>query len=499
MFFFSKSRYCLAWQCPKLLWLSKYKPELKPEDPSLQARFDEGNVVGDLAMNLLGDFTEVTAYKDDGKLDLNKMQELTRECVANGIQNICEASFNYNGLYCAVDILRKEDGGYAIYEVKSSTHASHIYAVDIAYQKYVLKHCGLNIVGTYLICINSDYIRGEELNIDELFQIIDMSDDVNNEYQNVPSILRKAEQIYSLKSEPDVDIGLHCRDPYKCAFWSYCTKDLLTPNVFDLYRMGFEKAIKHYKQGQISYNDLMFDGGITNAKQLRQMLHQISEQKPDIDKDGIRDFLDTLSYPIYFLDFETTQAVIPEYEGIKPYQQIPFQYSLHYIEYEGGPLLHKEFLAESGTDPRRAIAERLCEDIPQNVCVTAYNKGFECGRIKELAATFPDLSDHLMNIQSNIKDLLTPFQSGYYYNKAMGGSFSIKSVLPALFPDDPALDYHNLEQIHNGGEAMSIFPKIKDMTPEDAAKTRHNLLEYCKLDTYAMVKVWKKLKETIGE
>ena len=495
MFFFSKSRYCLAWQCPKLLWLSKFKPELKPEDPSLQARFDEGNVVGDLAMNLFGDFTEVTAYKDDGKLDLNKMQELTRECVANGVQNICEASFNYNGLYCAVDILRKEDDGYAIYEVKSSTHASHIYAVDIAYQKYVLEHCGLNIVGTYLICINSDYIRGEELNIDELFQIIDMSDDVNNEYQNVPSLLKKAEQIYGLKSEPDVDIGLHCRDPYECAFWGYCTKNLPTPNVFDLYRMGFEKAIKHYKQGQISYNDLMFDGGITNAKQLRQMLHQISEQKPDIDKDGIRDFLDTLSYPIYFLDFETTQAVIPEYEGIKPYQQIPFQYSLHYIEYEDGPLLHKEFLAESGTDPRRAIAERLCEDIPQNVCVTAYNKGFECGRIKELAATFPDLSDHLMNIQSNIKDLLTPFQSGYYYNKAMGGSFSIKSVLPALFPDDPALDYHNLEQIHNGGEAMSIFPKIKNMSPDEAEETRYNLLQYCKLDTYAMVKVWEKLIE----
>ena len=208
--------------------------------------------------------------------------------------------------------------------------------------------------------------------------------------------------------------------------------------------------------------------------------------------------MDTLSYPIYFLDFETTQAVIPEFEGTKPYQQIPFQYSLHYIEYEGGPLLHKEFLAESGTDPRRAIAERLCEDIPMNVCVTAYNKAFECSRIKELANTYPDLADHLMNIQSNIKDLLVPFQSGYYYTKAMGGSFSIKSVLPALFPDDPTLNYHNLEQIHNGGEAMSIFPKIKEMPPEEAERTRHNLLKYCELDTYAMVKVWEKLRE-VGE
>ena len=485
------------WQCPKLLWLNKFKPELKPEDPSLQARFDEGNVVGDLAMQLFGDFTEVTAYKDDGKLDLNKMQELTKECIANGTENICEASFNYNGLYCAVDILRKENGGYAIYEVKSSTHASHIYAVDIAYQKYVLEKCGINVTGTYLVCINSDYVRGKELDLNSLFQIIDMSAEVAEEYPVVPSLLNKAQQVYSLENEPCQEIGLQCRNPYDCAFWGYCTKNLPKPNVFDLYRMNFDKALKLHKQGQTAFNDLLFDGNITNAKQLRQMLHQVSDQPDDIDKDGIRDFLDTLSYPIYFLDFETTQAVIPEYEGIKPYQQIPFQYSLHYIEYEGGPLLHKEFLAESGTDPRRTIAERLCEDIPKNVCVTAYNKGFECGRIKELAARFPDLADHLMNICGNIKDLLTPFQSGYYYTKAMGGSFSIKSVLPALFPNDPALDYHNLEQIHNGGEAMSIFPRIKDMPKEEAERTRYNLLQYCKLDTYAMVKVWEKLKEVI--
>jgi len=150
----------------------------------LQARFDEGNVVGDLAMGLFGDFTEVTAYKENGKLDLNKMQELTKQCITNGVDNICEASFNYNGLYCAVDILRKENGGYAIYEVKSSTHASHIYAVDIAYQKYVLEHCGLAITGTYLICIDSSYMRGEELDIHKLFQIIDMSAEVQDELQN---------------------------------------------------------------------------------------------------------------------------------------------------------------------------------------------------------------------------------------------------------------------------------------------------------------------------
>ncbi|MBR3362048.1 MAG: DUF2779 domain-containing protein [Lachnospiraceae bacterium] len=128
-----------------------------------------------------------------------------------------------------------------------------------------------------------------------------------------------------------------------------------------------------------------------------------------------------------------------------------------------------------------------------NVCVTAYNKDFECSRIKELAEAFPDLSEHLLNIRDNILDLIVPFRGGYYYNKAMGGSFSIKSVLPAIFPDDPALDYHNLEDIHNGSEAMNIFPAIEFMEPEEKERTRRNLLKYCELDTFAMVKVWEEL------
>ena len=497
MFFFSKSKYCLAWQCPKLLWLSKYKPELKTEDPSLEARFEAGNVVGDLAMGLFGDYTEVTAYKSDGKLDLTKMKKLTIQCLEDGIENICEASFDLNGLYCAVDILHKENGGYAIYEVKSSTHASYIYSVDIAYQKYVLEQCGVNITGTYLVCINSDYVRGESLDINGLFQIIDVADEVNNEIQSVPSLLQKAKEIYSSKEEPAKDIGLHCRDPYDCAFWNYCTKDLPNPSVFDLYRLPFKKALDYYKNGDIGYDALVLNSNITNEKHLRQISHALSDLDTYVDKEGIRDFLDTLSYPIYFLDFETMQPVIPEYKGTKPYQQIPFQYSLHYIEKEGGELHHKEFLAESGVDPRRALAEQLCEDIPMNVCVTAYNKSFECSRIKELAEAFPDLAEHLLNIQRNIKDLLTPFQAGYYYNRAMGGSFSIKSVLPAIFPDDPALNYHNLEQIHNGSEAMSIFPKIKDMPLNEQETVRRNLLKYCELDTYAMVKVWTELVRAV--
>ena len=489
--YLSKSKYCRLWQCPKLLWLDKNHPELQTEDPSREDRMITGNEVGDLAMGLFGDFTEVTVL-EDGKPDIAAMIRKTQDCIAEGVENICEASFSYNGLYCAVDILRKEKGGYAIYEVKSATHEQEIYGVDIAYQKYVLEHCGITVTGTYLVCINSDYVRGDELDITQLFRIVDMTDWVAPETPLIPSRLKLAEKTLSSQEEPVCDIGEHCSDPYGCAYWEYCARHLPTPSVFDIYRLSGKKKFEYYRKGIVSFEDLLSVPKL-NEKQLRQIQFRLQDCGDHVDKGGIQDFLNTLSYPIYFLDFETMQQVIPQYPGTKPYQQIPFQYSLHYIEQPGGELKHKEFLAVSGEDPRRAIAESLCRDIPMNTCVTAYNRSFECSRLNELASQFPDLADHLLNIRANVQDLLTPFQSGYYYNRAMGGSFSIKSVLPALFPNDPSLDYHNLEGVHNGSEAMTIFPKIKDMPPEEQETARQNLLAYCKLDTYAMVKVWEAL------
>lgn len=496
--YLSKSKYCRLWQCPKQLWLDTNRPELQAEDPSREERMTTGNEVGDLAMGLFGTYTEATVLKDDGRHDISAMIEKTKACVAAGVENICEASFSYEGLYCAVDILRRQDGGYAIYEVKSSTKESEIYGVDIAYQKYVLEHCGVTVTGTYLVCINSDYVRDEELDISQLFKIVDMTQWVELETPLIPSRLKLAEKTLASQDEPSRDIGEHCTNPYDCAYWEYCSRHLPKPSVFDLYRLSGKKKFEYYRKGMVSYQD-MLSAPKLNDKQLRQIRFQLTDCDDYIDQGGIQDFLNTLSYPLYFLDFETMQPVIPPYSGTKPYQQIPFQYSLHYIEEPGGELKHKEFLAESGPDPRRAIAESLCRNIPWNVCVTAYNKGFECGRLKELAAQFPDLAGHLLNIQDNIRDLLTPFQSGYYYNRAMGGSFSIKSVLPALFPDDPSLNYHNLEGVHNGSEAMTIFPKIKDMPLEEQVIARKNLLAYCKLDTYAMVKVWEALVKAVQE
>lgn len=493
MLYLSKSKYCGLWQCPKIAWLKKYKPEELTIDESTLSRMEAGNEVGDLAMGLFGDFVEVTAYHGD-KLDLSQMIAATKAEMEKGTPVICEASFQYDGLYCAVDILKREDDGWAIYEVKSSTHDDKaVYIADVAYQKYVLEHCGVPVSGLYLVCLNGDYVFDGCLDIHRLFKITDVARAVETEEKNIAANLSAAERLLASEEEPAIDLSVNCKNPYLCGFWPYCSRHIPSPSVFDLYRMPFAKKIEYYKKGKITYQDLLFEPGITNPKQARQILYAVSDQGTYVNKESIREFLDTLSFPLYFLDFETMQTVIPRFAGTKPYAQIPFQYSLHYIEREGGELKHTEYLAESGTDPRRELAERLCADIPVNVCVTAYNKSFECGRIRELAAAFPNLADHLLNIEANIRDLLVPFQTGCYYNRAMGGSFSIKSVLPALFPDDPALDYHNLEGVHHGGEAMALFPKIKDMPPEEQEKARHNLLKYCELDTFAMVKVWQAL------
>lgn len=311
---------------------------------------------------------------------------------------------------------------------------------------------------------------------------------------DIDADLIEATKICDCETEPTIDLSINCREPYVCGYWEYCSRHLPHPNVFDVYRLSFGKKIEAYRDGYFEFGDVR-QALKLNELQKRQLDFVLKGIGEHIDKEGIKSFLDTLSYPLYFLDFETMQLVIPEYPNSRPYQQITFQYSLHYIENEGGEIKHKEFLGESGLDPRRALAEQLVKDIPTDACVLAYNMGFEKGRIKELAELYPNLSNSLMKIRDNVKDLIDPFHDGYYYNKAIGNSFSIKSVLPAMFPNDPELDYHNLEGVHNGGEAMTLFPKIKDLPQEEQEIARKNLLKYCELDTYAMVKIFLKLIE----
>ena len=227
-----------------------------------------------------------------------------------------------------------------------------------------------------------------------------------------------------------------------------------------------------------------------------QMEYEINDLPPKIDKDKISKLVDKFKYPLYFLDFESYQDSIPSIDGTKPYQQICFQYSLHYLLEEDGELYHKEYLSEDyDGNPMYGLCKQLCEDIPKDSCIIVYNDSFEIPRLKEMAELFPEFRDHLLNIADHIIDILPPFKNHDYYVKEMGGSASIKKVLPALFPNDPKLDYHSLDQVHKGDEASNAFLSLKNLPKEELERLRNHLLKYCELDTYAMVKVYEKLRE----
>lgn len=490
----SKSKYCKAVQCPKILWLDKYKPKEKVKT-TRESVLENGRKVGKIAKSLFGEYEDVQ-YDED----LNVMLRRTNSLLKNKPNIITEACFNYENNFCSVDILKNDNDGIEIYEVKSSTQVDDIYLEDASYQYYILSNLGFNVKKVSIVYINNEYVRQGNLDINRLFNIQDITQIAEAKQEEIRNTIIKINEYMSnndAKNEPESTLGLHCKNPYECEYWQYCTRKLPKPNVFDIAGMYKTTKFKKYNEGLISFEDLQYED--MNKKYLEQIDFEIHNREDKIDIDNIKAFMNTLSFPIYFLDFETFQQSIPEFDGVSPYMQIPFQYSLHYIEKENGELKHKEFLAEAGVDPRRKLAERLVQDIPKDVCVTAYNMGFEKGVIKKLAQLYPDMAEHLLNIRENIKDLMIPFSKRYYYTKAMHGSYSIKYVLPALYPDDPELNYHNLPVVHNGTEASDTFLSLAGKTKEEQEILRKGLLEYCKLDTYAMVRIWQKLKEIIGE
>ena len=484
----SKSRYCRAVQCPKMLWLEKYKPEVKEEIDTTDV-MEQGNLVHEVARYLFQEHINIE-YTDNLQ-EMIKDTYRTIESYESVI--ITEASFNYEKNFCSVDILKKDKDNYEIYEVKSSTGLKEVYINDASYQYYVLTNLGFKVTKCTIVTIDSSYERIGHLELDKLFKENDITDDVIKLQPTVKENIEKINTYMADELEREEPLDTHCYSPYACPFFSYCTRNLPKPNVFDITRDLGITAMNLYKQGYISFEDLL------NAKirdNYRMRIEFELYDKPDyIDKKKIKEFLDTLSYPLYFLDFETYQMPIPLYDHVHPYEQIPFQYSLHYYQKENSKLKHTEYLGIPGTDPRRKLAEQLVKDIPMNVCTLAYNMSFEKRVIKSLARIYPDLSEHLMNIHDNIKDLEDPFSKRYYYTRNMEGSSSIKKVLPALFPNNKELDYHNLELIHNGTEAMNSFSAMESMDPKELAYTRERLLKYCGLDTYAMVKIYDKLKE----
>ena len=270
----SKSKYITYCQCPKALWLKQYKSEEMVIDPLTQARFDAGTEVGELAKRLFGDFVEATTYKtaadETQRLDLRAMAAATQKALAEGAENIAEAAFIYDGCYCAVDLLQKTPHGYAIYEVKSSTDLKEleVYAQDVAYQKYVLTNCGLNITGTYLVNIDNEYVLDGKLDVKGFFRINDISEAVANEYVKVPAQVKAAKKVLE-GGEPKQDLAEYCKKPYPCSFWNYCSRNVIpSPSVFNLYRMSFKKALEHMSEGRMSLEDMRQEK-LTDIQQLQ--------------------------------------------------------------------------------------------------------------------------------------------------------------------------------------------------------------------------------------
>ncbi len=483
----SKSKYCNAFQCMKMLWLDTNKKEVR-DDINNQSVLDNGTLVGEVAKNLFGPHINIEFNKD-----LSKMLEDTKKALTNKEAVITEASFSYKNNFCSVDILKKDDEDYEIYEVKSSTSLKDIYIEDLSYQVFVLLKLGYKIRKASLVHINPNYIRKGDLDLKKLFKIEDITSLVISNKDKVEKKILEINNYMENKEEPKEDIGLHCIKPYDCPFFKYCTRNLPSNNVFKISGMRSSQKFDLYKKNIYSYEDLLKSD--INKKYKQQIEFELFNKEPFIDTKKIQEFLNTLTYPLYFLDFETYEQLVPEYDMIKPFMKIPFQYSLHFLEFDGAKLEHREFLASVNSDPRREIALSLVKNIPKDVCTLAYNMSFEKSVIKNLANLFPDLSEHLMNIHDNMKDLMVPFMKREYYTKDMQGSYSIKYVLPSLFPNEPSLDYHNLDLVHNGSEAMDFYQALKDLKGREYDKVKERLLRYCELDTYAMVKIYEKLKE----
>ena len=499
----SKSLYTKGLQCAKALWLKKYKKDvLTPPSEQALSVFKIGDEVGDRACDLFPGGKEIPF----DRANIDGMIALTKQYIEEGVTDIYEATFKFDNVLVMVDIFHiNDDGSVKLYEVKSSTWNAkkklkdiQNYIEDASIQHYVVKGCGFDIKKTSIVLLNTDYIRGSELKIDKLFSMVDVTENILALQDTIPATLQTFQDVLAdTKTEPDVGIGWHCKNPYECDAMEYCWKQqrqIPEYSVFDVFSLTVKsKALDLYKDGIVKIEDIPDDFEMTQKQ--KEIVDAWKNQTEIVNKEEIESFLAEIKYPLYHFDFETYQNAIPAFEGTKAFQQIPFQYSLH-IEHENGDIEHKEFLGKEGTDPREALVQRLVSDIPKDVTVLAYYALFEKGRLKELAEAFPKYTEHLLAIAENLADLEVPFKHKSYYVPAMKGRSSIKAVLPALVPKMQKA-YKELELVQNGGDAMNIFPLLASMPQEKKDRHRCALLKYCELDTLAMVKVLEKLKEAV--
>ena len=484
--YLSKSLFMLGLQCPKALYLEKYRPELKTGPTESQERlFSLGADVHLIARELFPGGTEIP---HEGLTFRQKIAE-TASMIQNRAETVYEATFSHDGVLVKADIIRRMPEGWELFEVKSSTDLKDIHLDDIAIQYYVLSGSGVPVYRASIVHIDNQYERNGALDPGKLFVRRDVTALVRDRQPDVSRQLQEMRQMLGDRV-PDIDIGEQCGNPYECGFREHCWGHVPEYSVFDL---GGSRStmFELYRQGMVRLEDIPPDALPAKQRFVRDAYIARSEL---FDRDQVGEFLDSLWYPLYFLDFETFSLPVPPFDGTRPYQHIPYQYSLHCLASRESELEHAEFLALPGVDPRRELAEHLVSCIPRGACILAYNAPYEARILKELCDWLPGKRAEISRIVENLRDLAVPFRQRLVYRWEMMGSYSQKAVLPSLVP---TMSYDDLE-VRNGEMATDAYFRMCACHDEqEMAAIRQALLRYCRTDTLGMVELVNKLRERV--
>ena len=481
----SKSRFLAGLQCPLRLWYQCYNRELAtPVSPSQQAIFDTGNEVGRLATQLYPGGVLI----EEDHLHHREAVESTRAAMADpGVPAIYEAGFVHDSVRVRVDVLERTKGGkWNLIEVKSSTSAKDVHLPDVAVQYRVLKGLGLDVARAGILHLNNEYVYdGQRLDLDQLFIFSDLTREAIDHQGEVQSNLRTLKEMISGEGPPRIEPGRHCSSPYRCEFWEHCTAEKSKSWVMNLSGIGQKKLNELAALDIEEIHDIPEDFPLTALQaRIRECVAEGKEYVAPELADELRD----VEFPIHFLDFETTGSAIPRYEGTRPYQAIPFQWSDHVL-YEDGAIEHPEFLHDEDTDPREEFCGTLLETLGDTGTIVIYTT-YEVGVMTSLADSLPQYAGRLLATLDRIKDLHAVVKT-YFYHPDFQGSFSLKKVLPALVP---SMAYEGLS-IQEGTQASLEYLRMLDPStrPEERKKIHADLLIYCGHDTLAMVKIREEL------
>ena len=482
----SKSRYLNGLQCARLLWIATSEPARIPEpDAATQHLFDQGHLVGEVAKKLFPGGLDVPAEDFIGNIAMTK--ELLQQR-----RPLFEAGVLSGQIYSRADILNPvNEDEWDLIEVKSSTSVKQVNSHDVSLQKLCWEDSGVKIRRCFLAFINNQYVRNGEVNPVELFTIRDISDEVAAAGEGIRDRIVQMLGVIGDPICPEVVIGPQCSNPYTCAL-SECWGGLPEHNVFTLY-YGGKKSHELYRSGVVDIAGIP-SGYRLNDKQCIQCAC-VTSDRPYVNKDSVKQFLSSLQYPLYYLDFETINPAVPLFDGTRPYQNTPFQFSLHVQAAPDAEAQHYWYLADGPQDPRPDLLMRLQQVIGNEGSIVVYNQSFEQGVLRGLGRAFPLYSEWGVAVTNRMIDLIVPFRNFHYYHPLQRGSASIKAVLPAV----TGRGYEGLA-IAEGGEASLRYLDITygEVSNEERFRTREELLAYCGVDTEGMVRIIRRLKEIAG-